>query len=113
MARCCAVYRAHVTRFPARARCVVWPDGGRRPVAAVAGAAAQDWPQWRGPGSAAISTEAPLPTTWSATEHLAWRAALAGAGTSSPIVVGDRVIVTSQVGRAPVAGGRQPAPARA
>ena len=73
--------------------------------ATVAGAAAQDWPQWRGPGSAAISTEAPLPTTWSATEHLAWRATLAGAGTSSPIVVGDRVIVTSQVGRAPVAGG--------
>jgi outer membrane protein assembly factor BamB len=74
-------------------------------VAAGAGAAAQDWPQWRGPGSAAISSESPLPTTWSPTDHLAWRASLAGAGTSSPIVVGDRVIVTSQVGRAPVAGG--------
>ena len=67
--------------------------------------AAQDWPQWRGPGSAAIAADAPLPTTWSPTEHLAWRATIAGAGTSSPIVVGDRVIVTSQVGRAPVAGG--------
>jgi len=74
-------------------------------VAAVAAASAEDWPQWRGPGSAAISTDAPLPTTWSATDHLAWRAALAGAGTSSPIVAGDRVIVTSQIGHAPVAGG--------
>ena len=82
-------------------------------LAAVASAAAQDWPQWRGPGSAAISTEAPLPTTWSATEHLAWRAPLAGAGTSSPIVAGDRVIVTSQVGRAPVAGGDSQPAARA
>ena len=27
-ARCCAVYRAHVTRFPARARRVARPDGG-------------------------------------------------------------------------------------
>ena len=30
-ARCCAVYRAHVTRFPARARCVARPDGGGGP----------------------------------------------------------------------------------
>jgi outer membrane protein assembly factor BamB len=74
-------------------------------IACASSAAAQDWPQWRGPGSAAIATGAPLPTTWSPTEHLAWRAPIAGAGTSSPIVVGDRVIVTSQTGRAPIAGG--------
>ena len=54
-----------------------------------------------------LQPDAPLPTTWSATEHLAWRAPLAGAGTSSPIVVGDRVIVTSQIGRAPVARRRR------
>jgi len=77
-----------------------------------AGASAQDWPQWRGPGSAAVSAETPLPASWSATERLAWRAPIAGAGTSSPIVVGDRVIVTSQVGRAPTAGGGQPRLAR-
>ena len=76
-------------------------------MAAPAGAivSAQDWPQWRGPASAAIASDSPLPTTWSPTEHLAWRATLAGAGTSSPIVVGDRVIVTSQIGHAPKAGG--------
>ncbi len=79
---------------------------------AATGVAAQEWPQWRGPGSSAIAADAPLPTTWSATEHLAWRAPLAGAGTSSPIVVADRVIVTSQIGRAPVAGAGQPRLAR-
>ena len=73
---------------------------------------AQDWPQWRGPGSAAVSTDGPLPTSWSPTERLAWRATIAGAGTSSPIVVGDRVVVTSQVGHAPTAGGGQPRLAR-
>jgi outer membrane protein assembly factor BamB len=78
-----------------------------------ASATAQDWPQWRGPGSAAVSAEAPLPTSWSATERLAWRAPIAGAGTSSPIVAGDRVIVTSQVGHAPtVSAGGQPRLAR-
>jgi outer membrane protein assembly factor BamB len=74
------------------------------------GAAA--WPQWRGPSSAGLSSEAGLPTTWSATENLAWKASLAGAGASSPIVWGDRVIVTSQLGRTPVAPGSHPRLAR-
>ncbi len=73
---------------------------------------AQNWPQWRGPSSRGVSAETGLPTTWSAHENLAWRASLAGLGASSPIVWGDRVIVTSQVGRTPVAGGAHPRLAR-
>ena len=68
-------------------------------------AGAQDWPQWRGPSSHGVSSEAGLPTTWSAKENIAWRAALAGLGTSSPIVWGDRVFVTSQVGSTALADG--------
>jgi outer membrane protein assembly factor BamB len=67
--------------------------------------AAQNWTQWRGPSSSGVSSEARLPTTWSTTQNIAWRASLAGLGTSSPIVWGDRVIVTSQIGNAPRAGG--------
>ena len=69
-----------------------------------AGLLAQDWPQWRGPSSQGLSSASPLPTTWSRDEHLVWRAPLAGPGTSSPIVWGDLVIVTSQVGRSPRVG---------
>lgn len=61
-------------------------------------ASAQDWPQWRGPSSQGLSSEQGLPTSWSLEENLAWTASLAGHGTSSPIVWGDLVIVTSQVG---------------
>src|SRR6188508_1584474 len=68
-------------------------------------AAAQNWPQWRGPSSLGVSAEAGLPTRWSADENIAWRAPLAGLGTSSPIVWADRVFVTSQVGSAALAGG--------
>ena len=74
--------------------------------------AAQNWPQWRGPSSLGVSSGSALPTTWSGTENLAWKTSLAGFGTSSPIVWGDRVFVTSQVGSAVVAGGAHPQLAR-
>jgi outer membrane protein assembly factor BamB len=66
---------------------------------------AADWPQWRGPSSGGVSPEGNLPTTWSATRNIAWRATLAGLGTSSPIVWGDQLFVTSQVGDVALAGG--------
>jgi outer membrane protein assembly factor BamB len=66
---------------------------------------AQNWPQWRGPSGHGVSPETGLPTSWSPSQNLAWRVSLAGLGTSSPIVWGDRVIVTSQVGRSAPAGG--------
>lgn len=66
---------------------------------------AWNWPQWRGPSSRGVSSETGLPATWSASHNLAWRASPAGLGTSSPIVWGDRVIVTSQVGTSTVADG--------
>lgn len=56
-----------------------------------------DWPSWRGPNGG-VSPDRSLPTSWSASENIAWKAPLAGAGVSTPIVVGDRVYVTSQIG---------------
>jgi outer membrane protein assembly factor BamB len=66
---------------------------------------AENWPQWRGPSSHGVSSESGLPATWSAEENIAWKASVAGLGASSPIVWGERVFVTSQVGNAPVAAG--------
>lgn len=71
-------------------------------------AAAEDWPQWRGPDGNGVSPETGLPVTWSETENIAWRAELAGSGLSSPIVSGEHVIVTSQVGRGDVRPGNHP-----
>ena len=68
--------------------------------------AAADWPQWRGPAGQGISAETGLPQRWSATENLAWKTKLAGFGASSPIVTGDTIIVTSQIGSY-AAGGRE------
>ena len=66
---------------------------------------AWNWPQWRGPSSSGVSSEPGLPTTWGAGENVAWRTPLAGLGASSPIVWGDLVVVTSQIGSTALADG--------
>jgi outer membrane protein assembly factor BamB len=74
-------------------------------------AQSEDWPQWRGPHGNGTSEETGLPLRWSPAE-LAWKASLGGVGISSPIVWGDRVFVTSQVGRGPLVSGSHPTLAR-
>jgi outer membrane protein assembly factor BamB len=61
-------------------------------------AIAADWRQFRGNDSRATADDAALPTSWSETENVAWKAALPGRGLSCPIVVGERVIVTASSG---------------
>ncbi|HYB96150.1 MAG TPA: PQQ-binding-like beta-propeller repeat protein [Vicinamibacterales bacterium] len=77
-------------------------------LALTAGVGANDWPHWRGPAASGVAASSPLPSTWSDTENVAWRAALAGAGVSSPIVSGSRVFVTSQIGDGRRQDGRHP-----
>jgi len=55
-----------------------------------------DWRLWRGPhgnNTAPAGTRPPL--RWSERENVRWKAAIPGRGVSSPIVVGDQVIVTT------------------
>jgi outer membrane protein assembly factor BamB len=59
-------------------------------------ALAENWPQWRGPRFNGSSAETGLPTTFSPTEGVAWKAELPGSGGSTPIVWGDHVFVTVQ-----------------
>ncbi|HET9261687.1 MAG TPA: PQQ-binding-like beta-propeller repeat protein [Vicinamibacterales bacterium] len=66
--------------------------------AAAAAVHAEDWPHWRGPRGIGVSGETNLPERWSATEQVAWKAPVAGAGISTPVVAGGRVYVTSQIG---------------
>ena len=73
-------------------------------VLATTATAGADWPAWRGSLGSGVSTETGLPERWSSTENVAWTARLAGVGVSSPVVAGDQVYITSQVGT----GVRQP-----
>ncbi len=59
---------------------------------------AADWAQFRGPKGQGISTDKGVPTAWSATSNIAWKTPLPGAGTSSPIVVGEKIFLTCYSG---------------
>src|SRR5262245_59595228 len=63
----------------------------------VSAAWAGDWPQFRGPDGSAQADEAGLPVNWSADRNVAWKAKLPGVGWSSPVVVGDKVFLTTAV----------------
>ena len=60
--------------------------------------AAENWPQFRGPGVRGVAGDADLPHRWSATDNVAWKTALPGRGWSSPIVWGNRVFLTTVIG---------------
>ncbi len=56
---------------------------------------AGNWPHWRGPHFDGSSAETNLPSTWSRTEGIAWRAELPGSSAATPIIWGDRVFIGS------------------
>jgi outer membrane protein assembly factor BamB len=57
-----------------------------------------NWRQFRGPGGMAVSKTPGVPVTWSANENVVWRTELPGAGTSTPIIVGERIFLTCYSG---------------
>jgi outer membrane protein assembly factor BamB len=57
---------------------------------------ATDWPCWRGAQGNGIASPDQLPPLhWDQSVNVVWKAPVPGRGHSSPIVVGDRVIVTT------------------
>ncbi len=60
-------------------------------------AAAENWPQWRGPGGQGVSAEAQLPTDWQPDRNVVWKTALPGIGYSSPVVWGNRIFLTAAI----------------
>ncbi len=55
-------------------------------------AAAQDWPQWRGPGRDNKVTGFTAPKTWPKALTKKWTVPV-GKGVSSPVLVGDKLYV--------------------
>src|SRR5688572_8218293 len=56
-------------------------------------AAAENWPQWRGPSANGLSGEKGLPVRWSKTENVTWKIDMPAWSGSTPIVWGDRIFL--------------------
>ncbi len=56
---------------------------------------ASDWPNWRGPGYDGVASGSGYPTEWSATKNVAWKVELPGKGSSTPVVWGKHIFLTS------------------
>jgi outer membrane protein assembly factor BamB len=61
-------------------------------------ALAEDWPQWRGPHHNGVSAEENPPTEWASDKNIRWKAPLPGPAGSTPIVIGERIFITSAEG---------------
>jgi outer membrane protein assembly factor BamB len=60
-------------------------------------ALAEDWLQFRGSNSSGVSTEAKLPIEWAADKNVAWKVSVPGVAWSCPIVVGNKIFVTTAI----------------
>jgi outer membrane protein assembly factor BamB len=59
------------------------------------GAAAADWPQWRGPDGTGVSQEKGVPIVWHEQRGIYWISQLPGTGNSTPAICRDAVFVTA------------------
>jgi outer membrane protein assembly factor BamB len=67
------------------------------------GAAAQNWPMFRGPNAAGVADGSPTAVTWNVAtnENILWRTPVEGVAVSSPVVWGDRVFVSAAISSDP------------
>jgi outer membrane protein assembly factor BamB len=60
--------------------------------------AGADWPRFRGPDGLGVSPDNNLPTTWGPESNIVWKIETPGPGTSSPILVGEKIYLTWYTG---------------
>ncbi len=70
-------------------------------IAAFTLSGADNWPQYRGPGSNGFIEDPRLPEKWSETENVKWKTPIPGTGWSSPIVWGGKIFLTSVISADP------------
>ena len=57
--------------------------------------AADDWPGFHGLQKQGVGAGAPAPDAWSPGRNVAWRTEIRGRGHSSPVISGNKVLVTT------------------
>jgi outer membrane protein assembly factor BamB len=73
----------------------------------------QHWPNWRGPDTNGVARSERAPVQWSEEQNIRWKVAVPGVGSSTPIVWGDTLYVTTAIetDRLPEGAAAEPEPA--
>ena len=66
--------------------------------------AASQWPGWRGPQANGVAPDARPPIQWSETNHVQWKGAIPGRGSSTPVVWDNQVFILTAIPIGPEAG---------
>lgn len=66
-------------------------------VALSAAALEPQWPQWRGPSATGVSTTATPPLEWGETKNIRWKKEIPGRGSSTPVISGSLVFISTAV----------------
>ncbi|RLS51730.1 MAG: hypothetical protein DWH91_18320 [Planctomycetota bacterium] len=59
---------------------------------------AGDWPSWRGPHGNGVADGATYPLEWSKEKNIAWQLTMTGSAGSTPVVLGDLIVLTCSEG---------------
>jgi outer membrane protein assembly factor BamB len=65
--------------------------------------AASQWPGWRGPQANGVAPDARPPIQWSETNHVQWKGAIPGRGSSTPVVWDNQVFILTAIPTGPEA----------
>src|SRR5260370_13935781 len=57
----------------------------------------EDWPEFRGPTGQGLVRQGTIPTEWGPDKNVLWKQPIPGKGWSSPVVVSNRVYLTTAV----------------
>ena len=57
----------------------------------------QQWPQWRGPNATGAAGTGSPPVEWGEDQNIRWKVAIPGKGSSSPVLWGNRIYLTTAV----------------
>src|SRR5688500_3148806 len=64
-------------------------------------ARADNWPAFRGPTGQGHSAEKNVPWKWGPNENIRWKVPLPDAGSSTPVIWGDRIFLTQATAKSP------------
>ena len=61
----------------------------------------KNWPQWRGPLATGVAPHGNPPLEWAEDKNVKWKVEIPGKGSSTPIVWGNRIFVTTAIPTGP------------